>query len=655
LRFLRHGNKAAKRRFSANDIFRFLLFIFLSWGAHNLTASAITTPPPASTNVLLITVDTLRYDRVGILCDRYVKTPNLDAFAREGVIFTRAFAHDPLTRPSHANIMTGTTSLYHGVVDNPGYSLEKKFLTLAEYLKEKQYQTAAFVSAMVLDSRSGFAQGFDLYNDDNGEQPFGAFVEVERRADTVIRLSQQWISGQKDAWFCWVHIFDPHDPYEPPEPFKQQYADDPYSGEVAFVDSQLGLLFDFLRESGQFGKTIIIVVSDHGEALGEKNERTHGFFAYNNTLHIPLFIYYPGVKPRQVNENVCHADIFPTVCDLLSLTCPSHVQGESLLPIIAGGGRQKKMIFFESMAPNNGMDAAPLTGFIQGNTKFIDLPIKEVYDLEADVNEENNLASTADIPQLIGSLETLKKNLKGKGTKQDLGGKNAEILPYLRSLGYVAGTPSKDKKYGVGDDPKSLHPLIMQLRQAIEEAESGQLESAVNKIRTVIRIRPTYVSAHATLSKIYYGHGKMDEAIATLRDGLVKNPGNIILTGTLGIMLVLAKQYDEGISVLEECTRRAKFNPEYFNYLGLAYMNVGEFDPAREKFKQALEIDPTLVASYNNLGYLYLMLYIKTKDRRQLDSAIANFDKALAFDPDRPSVLKGRDVALNYKKQRQSP
>jgi arylsulfatase A-like enzyme/Flp pilus assembly protein TadD len=655
MRFLSLGNWAIKSHFSANDISRFLFLVFLSCGALNLAASAFTTPLPAGANVLLITIDTLRYDRVGILCDEYVKTPNLDDFAREGIIFTRAYAHDPLTRPSHANIMTGTTPLYHGVVDNPGYTLEKRFLTLAEYLKEKKYQTAAFVSAVVLDSRGGFAQGFDLYNDDNGEQPFGGFVEVERRADTVTQLSQQWISGQKDKWFCWVHIFDPHDPYEPPEPFKQQYPDDPYSGEVAFVDVQIGHLLDFLRESGQFEKTIIIVVSDHGEALGEKNERTHGFFAYNNTLHIPLFIYYPGVKPGLVNENVCHADIFPTVCDLLGLTCPPHIQGESLLPVIAGRERQRKMIFFESMAPNNGMDAAPLTGFIQGGTKFIDLPIKEVYDLEADVNEENNLAATADIPQLLSSLETLKKNLKGKGTKQDLEGKNAEILPYLRSLGYVAGQPAKKKAYGPGDDPKSLHPLIIQLRRAIEEAESGQLESAVNKIRTVIRIRPTYVSAHTALSKIYYGHGKMDEAIAALRDGLVKNPDNTILIGTLGIMLVLAKQYDEGISVLDQCTRKAKFNPEYFNYLGLAYMNVGEFDSAREKFKQALEIDPTLVASYNNLGYLYLMLYIKTKEKRHLDSSITNFDKALAFDPDRPSVLKGREAALNYKNQLQSP
>ncbi len=655
MRLLKFVNKTTKRPFSANNVFGFLFFVFLSCGAQSLLASAPTTPLPADTNVLLITIDTLRYDRVGILCDRYVKTPNLDAFAREGVIFTRAYAHDPLTRPSHANIMTGTTSLYHGVVDNPGYNLEKRFLTLAEYLKEKKYQTAAFVSAMVLDSRSGFAQGFDLYNDDNGEQLFGTFVEVERRADTVIQLSLQWISGQTDKWFCWLHIFDPHDPYEPPEPFRQQYADDLYSGEVAFVDAQLGLLFDSLRESGRFEKTVIIVVSDHGEALGEKNERTHGFFAYNNTLHIPLFVYYPGVKPCAVNENVCHADIFPTVCDLLSLTCPPHIQGESLLPIIAGRERQKKMIFFESMAPNNGMDAAPLTGFIQGKTKFIDLPIKEVYDLEADINEEDNLAATADIPQLVSSLETLKKNLKGKGTKQDLEGKNAEILPYLRSLGYVAGKPTKNRAYGAKDDPKSLHPLIIQLRSAIEEAESGQLESAVNKIRTVIRIRPTYVSAYTALSKIYYGHGKIEEAIAALRDGLVKNPGNIILTGTLGIMFVLDKQYDEGINVLEECTRRAKFNPEYFNYLGLAYMNVGEFDSAREKFKQALEIDPTLVASYNNLGYLYLMLFIKTKEKRHLDSAITNFNKALAFDPDRPSVLKGKEAALNYKNQLQSP
>ncbi len=609
-----------------------------------------TSPPlPNDTNVLLITIDTLRYDRVGILSDKYVKTPHIDALARRSVIFTRAFAHDTLTRPSHANILTGTTALYHGVIDNPGFRLESRYLTMTEYLKEKKYKTAAFIGAFVLDARSGMAEGFDLYNDSMGEQTFGQFGFVERPADRVIEPAIEWIAGQKEKWFCWVHLFDPHDPYTPPEPFKQQYKNDPYSGEVAFLDSQLGLLFDSLEGSGALQKTIVIITSDHGEALGEKDEIVHGFFAYNNTLHVPLFLYYPGAEPRTIGENVCHVDIFPTVCDLLKLPFPPNLQGESLLPISEGKERKNKLIYFESMSPYISMDCAPLTGFIWGSRKFIDLPIKEVYDLSADYEEENNLASTSDVPQLVKDLEALKTSLKGKGTKQDLGGKNAEILPLLQSLGYVSGTPSKKKTYGTADDPKTLQPIIVQLRQAILESQTGRFESAVNKIRTIFRIRPTYVTAYSALAKIHFNYGRPDQAVAALKEGLAKNPDNLHLTGSLGIMLVIDKEYEEAVPILEDCVKRAKYNPEYVNYLGLAYMNLGEFELARENFNKALKLDPTLVAGFNNLGYLNLALYLRTKDKKQLDLAIKNFDKALSYDPERKSALKGREAALNYK------
>ncbi|MDH4270407.1 MAG: sulfatase-like hydrolase/transferase [Candidatus Aminicenantes bacterium] len=603
---------------------------------------------PKDTNILLITIDTLRYDRVGILSDKYVKTPHLDGLARRSVIFTRAFAHDTLTRPSHANILTGTTALYHGVIDNPGFRLESRYVTLAEYLKDKKYRTGAFIGAFVLDARCGLAEGFDLYNDDNGEQSFGEFGFVERRADRVVQPAMEWMAGQREKWFCWIHLFDPHDPYEPPEPFRQEYKNDLYSGEVAFVDAQLGVLFDALEKSGLLEKTVIIVTSDHGEALGEKDEITHGFFAYNNTLHVPLFLYVPGSEPKTVGENACHVDIFPTVCDLLGLPLPPHLQGESLLPMIEGRERKNKSIYFESLSPNISMDCAPLTGFIQGNQKFIDLPVKEVYDLSLDYEEENNLASTIDLQPLVMNLETLKAGLKGKGTKQDLKGKGAEILPLLQSLGYISGTPAKKKSYGVADDPKTLQPVITQLRQAILESQSGRLDAALKKIQTILRIRPTYVTAYSALAKIYFNYGRADQAVATLKDGLAKNPYNLHLEGNLGIMLVIAKKPEEAIPVLRDCTEKAKYNPEYVNYLGLAYMNLGEFEPAREQFQKALKIDPTLVAGFNNLGYLHLLLYVQTKDEKQLDSAIKNFDKALAFDPERRSAVKGKETALGY-------
>jgi len=606
--------------------------------------------PPPGMNVLMIAVDTLRYDRIGILSDdKHLKTPNIDRLASRSQVFTRAFAHDPLTRPSFANIMTGTAPPYHGVVDNPGYNLESRFLTLAEHLKDHGYGTGAFLSAIILDSRSGFNQGFDHYDDNNGQVDFMDFGTGERDAGVMTRLARDWIADQTKPWFCWLHIFDPHDPYDPPEPYRTEYANDLYSGEVAYVDAQLGPLLDWLETSGRLDRTLVIFVSDHGEALGEKDELDHGFYAYNNTLHIPLFLAYPGVKPGRVEENVCHIDIFPTVCDLLGLPVPGYIQGESLVPIAAGRPRKRPKIFFESMAPHNGMDAAPLEGFIEGNTKFIHLPLPEVYDIAHDYEEEHNRAPGADLPGLTKALEDLKDTLRGHPTKQNLKGKGAEIIPLLRSLGYIASQPTKGKRYGVGDDPKSLYPLILSLRQAIFDAQEGRFEESVKRIRTVIRIRPKYVTAHTTLSKVHYGAGRMPEAIAALEEGLKSNPDNINLTGNLGIMHFLAKDYESAAQVLDRVTSRARFNPEYFNYLGMAHMNLGRFEEAEQAFHEALEIDPTLGAAFNNLGYLHLAVYLKTKDNRRLDQAIESFDRALRIDPGLPSALKGKDRAIGYR------
>ncbi|MCJ7680348.1 MAG: sulfatase-like hydrolase/transferase, partial [Candidatus Aminicenantes bacterium] len=487
------------------------------------------------------------------------------------------------------------------------------------------------------------------YNDEgNDEELFMNSNTLERNAAVVTELARDWIASQNGRWFCWLHIFDPHDPYEPPEPYRTQYAADLYSGEVAYVDAQLGRLFEDMEQRGLLDTTVIVVTSDHGEALGEKGERTHGFFAYNNTIHIPLFLYYPGVEPVTVTESVCHADIFPTISSLVDITVPEHIQGESLLPIAGGAKRQNSRIFFESMAPHNGMDAAPLIGYIEGDTKFFDLPTKEVYDISSDYFEENNLAHTAEIPAMVKNMTQLNSRLKGRGTKQDLKGKNAEILPYLRSLGYVSATPSKKKKYGVGDDPKALHPLILQMRKMIGEAQTGDFDSALKKIQTVLRIRPTYVSAYVSLAKLYYGRNRIEEAITTLEEGLNRNPGNIILSGDMGIMLFLAKRYTEAIKVLEDCTSRARFNPEYFNYLGLVHMNLGRFEPAKKAFESAISIDSSIGAVYNNLGYLHLMHYVQTGNKEELNLSLENFNKGLTFDPDRPSLLKGKAKAISY-------
>jgi arylsulfatase A-like enzyme/Flp pilus assembly protein TadD len=631
------------------SVLRNLFFSVILLGGGNTALASL--PLPKDTNVLLITIDTLRYDRVGILSDRYVKTPNLDRFARQSAVFSRAYAHNPLTRPSHANIMTGTTALYHGVSDNPSYRLDARYLTLAEHLKKSNYINGAFVGAFVLDSRFGLNRGFDLYNDYTGIQEFGTFDFVERRADEVVQLANEWISGQKGKWFCWIHVFDPHDPYQPPEPFKTEYSQDPYSGEVAFVDAQLGILFDSLERQEFLEKTIVFITSDHGEAFGEKEEINHGFFAYDNTIHIPLFLFYPGIEPKMVRENASHIDIFPTVCELLGLPVPENIQGESLLPLAAGQERQKKKIYFESLSPHFKMDCAPLRGFIEGDIKFIDLPIKEVYNLDMDPQEETNLASTSDVPRLVQELEVLIKTQRGKGAKLKPQGKDSDPLLKLQSLGYTGGSaPAKKKVYEIKDDLKSLAPVISHLLLAVEESKAGNTEMAIKMANNVIRIRPTYSSAYSNLAFILYNAGQTDQALATLEQGLKRIPGDLILTSNLGVMLVMTKKFKEAIKPLEYCTKMDRFNPDYLNYLGRALMEIKDYIRAEEYLNRALELDSRLVPAYSNLGYLNLILYIQTAKQKYYDASIQNFEKALALKPGLPSAVKGKESALKYKK-----
>ena len=361
---------------------------------------------------------------------------------------------------------------------------------------------------------------------------------------------------------------------------------------------------------------------------------------------MPLLIHAPGLAPAKVTEDVCHADIFPTVCDLVGLPLPSHLQGESLLPIIAGRGREKKAIYFESLSPHFFLDAAPLRGFIRDGRKFIDQPIKEVYDLAADPGEETNLASAVDISVLTKDLDALRKSLKGPGTKMDLESGGREGAALMKSLGYVSAKPAAKRDYGPPDDLKSLQPLIAQLRQDVEEFRDGNRDLALKKINNIIRIRPTYVTAYVALATLYSNRELYDQSLAVLRDGLVRNPESPALMERLGIVLVMAKRYEDAIGPLEDCARRDPDDPESRNYLGRARMGLGDLVAAEDDFNKALALDPDMVEAFNNLGYCDLLLFQKTQDARFLDSSLRNFEKALALNPGLKSALKGKETAL---------
>jgi len=621
------------------------IFVFLIGISLTCTAYSAQKDP----NILLITIDTLRYDRIGVYSDKYVKTPHIDKLAAESVIFKWAFAHNPLTLPSHVNILTGTTPVYHGISDNPGFVLDQSFLTLAEYLKDKDYATAAFIGAFPLDSRFGLDQGFDVYDDHYGTQSLIELYYVERSAREVINPALEWLGEQNQKWFAWIHVFDPHEPYRPPFPFDQKYKDDPYSGEVAYVDSQLGILFGFLEEKGLMDNTLIVLTSDHGEALGEKGEKTHGYFAYNNTIHVPLLIKFPGIMNQTVEENVCHIDIFPTLCEALGAEIPSQLQGESLIPIVKGKKRTQKEIYFESLHPYLNRGWAPLTGFIKDDVKFIDQPLKEVYDIKQDVLEEKNLVKSSNLKELEKELDRLILRLRGKELVQRFAKIDQYEMNKLKSLGYLSeGTVSRKKAFTVENDLKTLEPIENKVFDALDKYKKGRAQEAIKDGLEVIEVRPDFILAYTLLANIYFVMGQHDNSIEILRKGLKNNPKNIGLLSKLGIMLVVVDKTEEAIDILQRCIKRDDKNPEYFNYLGVAHQKSENLQLALENYKRAIALDSNFALPWNNMGSLYMTEFVRAKNKKELQRALDCFNTALAFDPNLIAAVNGKKAALKF-------
>ncbi|MFI5179737.1 MAG: sulfatase, partial [Vicinamibacterales bacterium] len=339
-------------------------------------------------NVLLVTIDTLRKDRVGAFGNRLGLTPTLDRLAAGGVRFTHAFSPAPMTLPAHASMLTGLLPRRHGIRNNTGFRLDERVPTLATALKGAGYRTGAFLGAFVLDGRFGLGRGFDDYDDRFPRADRASFHYAQRRAADVVALAGDWILGpgasSSAPWFAWVHLFDPHAPYDAPPEFRAGRA--AYDAEVAYADAMLGRLLDRLRSAHALDRTVVVVTADHGESLGEHGELTHGLFAYDATLAVPLILYAPSMTARTVEAPVSHTDLLPTILDLLGLGLPAPVDGWSLVRVPAAD----RPLYFEAMDASLTRGWAPLRGVVQDGWKYIDLPDEELYDLTADPHELHN-------------------------------------------------------------------------------------------------------------------------------------------------------------------------------------------------------------------------------------------------------------------------
>jgi arylsulfatase A-like enzyme/Flp pilus assembly protein TadD len=616
-------------------------------------ASRIDLRPMQGQNVLLITIDTLRADALGSYGGP-AATPALDKLASEGVRFDFAHAHAVLTLPSHASILTGEYPITHGVRENSGYRLPAGARTIATMLKEAGYATAAFVAAFPVHSRFGLNAGFDVYDDRFGDG-FGP-VEIampERPASEVVRLAREWIAGRSvgDAgsgrsaspWFVWVHVFDPHAPYQPPPPFDARYDGKPYYGEVAATDAALAPLIEDIRTSAR--STLVVATSDHGEGLGDHGEEAHGIFAYESTLRVPLIIARLGgaaaragtARSGEVSSVAArHVDILPTILDAVAQPVPQGIPGRTLLPKQERrAGAPLRSTYFEAMSGMLAHGWAPLSGVLVDRDKYIDLPIAERYDLAADAAEASNLHGKS--PErdraLAAALSGFGPVLPGQRATED-----ADTAARLRALGYVSGTAPAKARYTEADDPKRLIDIDSAMHRALAAYGAGRHDEAAQIYRQVIERRPDMEVAYRYLAFLEYQRGDLPGAIAVLRRGSAGGVTDPRLFALLGEYLSDAGQVDEAIRILEPLSQNAAAGVDALNALGVAYARSGRADDARRAFDQLAAAMPDSSGPFENLGVLAL-------GQRDLRGARQYFDRALALAPNSSRALAGLGAA----------
>jgi arylsulfatase A-like enzyme/Flp pilus assembly protein TadD len=571
-------------------------------------------------SVILISIDTLRADALGAYGARGVATPWIDRLAREGLRFETAHAHNVVTLPSHSNMLSGLPPTRHGVRDNTGFRFPADIPTLASRLKALGRVTGAFVSAFVLDSRFGLDQGFDLYDDRTASlERQSPFTVPDRPGPETVGAALRWIESQGDRpYFAFIHLYDPHFPYRPPEPYASRHRERPYDGEVEATDAALGPLLSRILDGPGKGRTLVILTADHGESLGEHGESTHGIFAYEGTLRVPLIVWGATARGSVVRDPAQHIDIVPTVLDALAAPVPTDLPGRSLLKPIPA-----RATYFEALSTSLNQGWAPLRGTIEGGFKYIDLPIPEVYDLAGDPRETRNLAALE--PE---RLERLRGQL-GRERALDRGTKRVEedaaTLERLRALGYVAASQPAEQKetYTAADDPKNLIEIDTRNRAVVTAYMEGRIGEAIAMARENLRLRPDMSGASLQLAYLERAQGNLGAAIAAARRAVQLRPLHAEGLALLGAYLTEAGQAQEAVRTLEPFVRGAAPDVDVLTAFGLAHATLGRVAEAREAFESVSRIDPGNAMALVNLGTLDLMTGKRAEARARLMRAVA--------------------------------
>jgi arylsulfatase A-like enzyme/Tfp pilus assembly protein PilF len=545
-------------------------------------------------NFLFITLDTTRADRLGCYGYAAAATPNLDALARGGARFADCVTPCPLTLPAHCSLFTGLTPLGHGVRNNATYVLSADRRTLAELLRQRGYHTYAVVAAYVLLAKFGLGRGFDVYDDSLDVGDPGRGFSSEINAGAVYDKFRVWFERSWRRRFCaWVHLYDPHQPYAPPPPYAGRFPRDPYSGEIAYLDSVVGRILADLRAKGVLERTLVIVAGDHGEDLGEHREFGHGIFCYQESLRVPLIVSAPRlIPPRVIGGRVNLVDVLPTVCDLLGVPAPGGLQGTSLKPALLGGGPPPpRDMYFESLYAQDEMGWAPLTGILSDSSKYIKLPEAELYDLDRDPRERENLYLKENVRArgLDRKLQALMLRLAGRGAagRRQM---SAEDRRHLASLGYLSSLGQTGKAV----DPKRGNAVKDRLREVKKRIVANDPDGAERELKDVMAANPEIKTPiyYDFFEEIYKLKKDMKRLFTIQREAIAAFPRNLQLKYNLASNLFHGGDL-EGAG--EWCGRIIAANPAYtqaYILLGNVRFSQERIAEAKAAYEKALAIEP---------------------------------------------------------------
>ena len=726
----------------------------------------------AGQNVLIITLDTMRTDHLGIYGHETAQTPNIDRFAREGVIFENCYSPVPLTLPAHCSIFTGRYPLGHGVRDNGTYFLHDQQLTLAEIMKSGGYQTYAVISSYVLLSKFGLAQGFDRYDDSLDITELEIKYGSEIPADQVYAKFHQWFFNERSVgeteeappFFAWVHFYDPHTPYKPPEEYVERFGTEPrqlYDGEVAYMDVYVGKVLEDLQKADLLDDTLVVMVGDHGEAFGEHEELGHSIFCYQENIRVPLIIRHPVLLEelpagRRLRGRVNIIDIMPTVLEMVGSEPVASIQGRDQLALLAGESpKPPSPLYFESMHGNEAYGWAPLNGIIQDQHKYISLPRPELYDLSRDPDEKMNLFMRK--KELAEDMDnTLQEIFRMYGPAEVADDSRREMSDAdresLQALGYISAFSGSD---GDNLDPKTGILMInefqtitqMVAQRKFEEAEEklaafserfknipspqyyglririAQLrhekEEVVRRLKEAIEIFPENNEFKVRLASLYFGQNDFNtaleitekilqqdplftrayilrgniyrninrdiEAVENFQKALELEPHNVslkinyartlgqkgdveearrvceellkdesvannpVLQSRIGIVLAEIRADDLAFDLLFKAAQTDQAEADTWNYLGIVYFRQKQYEKAIQAYRKSIEMEPMISKTHNNLGTLYLSMFLEDKSRRALlDKALQSFDQALKLSPRLLSAWNGRASVLKF-------